>query len=159
MAKGKYQEWLKEENLILLKSWAIDGLTDEQIAEQIGINRKTLYEWKKKYDPISDALKRGKKVFDAESVQALHQAGIGHYIEEVDTDITIRDGVEIKRVRKRKRWIPSNVTALIFWLKNRDPDNWKDRKAVEEVVNDDKAIMRYIELLDDELLGDEEKNQ
>lgn len=159
MAKGKYQEWLKEENLILLKSWAIDGLTDEQIAEQIGINRKTLYEWKKKYNPISDALKRGKKVFDAESVQALHQAGIGHYIEEVDTDITIRDGVEIKRVRKRKRWIPSNVTALIFWLKNRDPDNWKDRKAVEEVVNDDKAIMRYIELLDDELLGDEEENQ
>ena len=159
MAKGKYQEWLEEENLILLKSWAIDGLTDEQIAEQIGINRKTLYEWKRKYDPISDALKRGKKVFDAESVQALHQAGIGHYIEEVDTDITIRDGVEIKRVRKRKRWIPSNVTALIFWLKNRDPDNWKDRKAVEEVVNDDKAIMRYIELLDDELLGDEEENQ
>ena len=159
MAKGKYHEWLEEENLTLLKSWAIDGLTDEQIAKQIGIATSTLYEWKKKYSEISDALKKGKKVFDAESVQALHQAGIGYYIEETDTDITIRDGVEIKRIRKRKRWIPSNVTALIFWLKNRDPDNWKDRKAVEEVVNDDKAIMRYIELLDDELLGDEEENQ
>lgn len=159
MARGKYREWLKEENLTLLKSWAIKGLTDRQIADSMGIAESTLYEWKKKYSEISEALKKGKEVFDAESVEALHQAGIGHYIEEVDTDITIRDGMEIKRIRKRKRWIPSNVTALIFWLKNRDPDNWKDRKAVEEVVNDDKAIMRYIELLDDELLGDEEENQ
>lgn len=159
MAKGKYQDWLKEENLTLLKSWAIKGLTDRQIADCIGIAESTLYEWKKKHSEISEALKKGKEVFDAESVEALHQAGIGHYIEETDTDITIRDGVEIKRIRKRKRRIPSNVTALIFWLKNRDPDNWKDRKAVEEVVNDDKAIMRYIELLDDELIGDEEENQ
>ena len=159
MAKGKYQKWLEEENLTLLKSWAIKGLTDRQIADCIGIAESTLYEWKKKHSEISEALKKGKEVFDAESVEALHQAGIGHYIEEVYTDITIRDGVETKRIRTRKRWIPSNVTALIFWLKNRDPDNWKDRKAVEEVVNDDKAIMRYIKLLDDELIGDEEENQ
>ena len=51
------------------------------------------------------------------------------------------------------------MTALIFWLKNRDPDNWKDRKAVEEVVNDDKAIMRYIELLDEELISNEQEYQ
>ena len=140
MAKGKYHEWLKEENLILLKSWAIDGLTDEQIAEQMGIATSTLYEWKKKYSEISEALKKGKKVFDAESVQALHQAGIGHYIEEVDTDITIRNGEEIKRVRKRKRRIPSNVTALIFWLKNRDPDNWMDRKAKEFNLNASEGV-------------------
>ena len=159
MARGKYREWLEEENLILLKSWAIDGLTDEQIAKQIGIATSTLYERKNKFSEISEALKKGKKIFDAESVQALHKAGIGHYVEEVDTDITIRNGEEIKRIRKRKRWIPSNVTALIFWLKNRDPDNWKDRKAVEEVVNDDKAIMRYIELLDEELISNEQEYQ
>ena len=140
MAKGKYHEWLEEENLTLLKSWAIKGLTDRQIADCIGIAESTLYEWKKKFPEISEALKKGKEVFDAESVEALHQAGIGHYIEETDTDITIRDGVEIKRVRKRKRWIPSNVTALIFWLKNRDPDNWKDRKAKEFELNASEGV-------------------
>lgn len=47
MAKGKYHEWLEPDNLLLLQAWARDGLTDEQIATNIGINRDTLYNWKK----------------------------------------------------------------------------------------------------------------
>lgn len=47
MAKGKYEKWLKEENLLLLEGWARDGLTDEQIAKNIGITVSTFYEWKK----------------------------------------------------------------------------------------------------------------
>lgn len=129
MARGKYQEWLKEENLILLKSWAMDGLTDEQIAENIGINRKTLYEWKNKYDLICNALKRGKVVFDSEAEQALHKAGVGYFVEEVETYITETNGVQTKRIKKNKKWIPPNVTALIFWLKNREPEKWRDRKT------------------------------
>lgn len=58
MAKGKYQEWLEDYNLILLEGWARDGLTDEQIAYNIGINVKTLFDWKNKYNPICEALKK-----------------------------------------------------------------------------------------------------
>ena len=54
MAKGKYQEWLTEEGLLQLESWARDGLTDEQIASNMGISRETLSQWKKKYSDISD---------------------------------------------------------------------------------------------------------
>ena len=43
MAHGKYKEWLSEENLALLEGWARDGLTDEQIAHNVGITAKTLY--------------------------------------------------------------------------------------------------------------------
>ena len=43
MAKGKYQEWLTEDGLTKLEAWARDGLTDEQIAKNIGIKRPTLY--------------------------------------------------------------------------------------------------------------------
>ena len=57
MAKGKYQEWLTEEGLLQLESWARDGLTDEQIASNMGITRKTLAEWKTKYSDICDTLK------------------------------------------------------------------------------------------------------
>ena len=39
MAKGKYEKWLKEENLLLLEGWARDGLTDEQIAKNIGLHK------------------------------------------------------------------------------------------------------------------------
>lgn len=61
MAKGKYREWLEPEGLLKLEGWARDGLTDEQIANNIGIKRQSLYDWKKKYPDISDALKKGKR--------------------------------------------------------------------------------------------------
>ena len=71
MAKGKYEEWRKKEKLILLEGWARDGLTDEQIAKNMGISRSTLSDWKKKYSDISDILKKGKEVVDREVENAL----------------------------------------------------------------------------------------
>ena len=66
MAKGKYEYWRTTDGLILLQGWARDGLTDEQIAHNIGIRRTTLYDWKNKYLDINDALKKGKEVVDVE---------------------------------------------------------------------------------------------
>lgn len=62
---------MTEEGLLQLESWARDGLTDEQIAANIGISRSTLNEWKKKYSDISDTLKRGKEVVDIQVENAL----------------------------------------------------------------------------------------
>ena len=63
MAKGKYEYWLTEEGLLVLEGWARDGLTDEQIASNIGIGYSTLQTWKGKYQDIQDSLKRGKKLW------------------------------------------------------------------------------------------------
>lgn len=71
MGKGKYQDWLTHEGLTKLEGWARDGLTDEQIAHNVGIQRTTLYDWKNKYPDISDALKKGKEVVDREVEGAL----------------------------------------------------------------------------------------
>lgn len=98
MAKGKYQRWLEPEGLLLLEGWARDGLTDEQIALKMGIAPSTLYEWKKVHSEISESLKKGKEVVDYEVENALLQ--------------------EAKK---------GNVTAQIFWLKNRRSDKWRDK--------------------------------
>ena len=66
MARGKFEYWRSEDGLVLLQGWAQDGLTDLQIAERIGVNRATLYDWKKRFPAISDALKKGKEVVDYE---------------------------------------------------------------------------------------------
>ena len=66
MAKGKYQRWLEPEGLALLEDWARNGLTDEQIARNIGCAAGTLYEWKKLYPEISEALKKGKDIVDSQ---------------------------------------------------------------------------------------------
>ena len=61
-AKGKYAKWLLPDNLLRLQAWARDGLSNEQIAHNIGINQDTLYTWIKKYPEFSEALSRGKEV-------------------------------------------------------------------------------------------------
>lgn len=123
MAKGKYQEWIEPEGLLKLEGWARDGLTDEQISSNMGITTSTLYVWKNKYSEISEALKRGKEVIDRQVENALLKRALGYKYYEV----TIEDGVETKRVTKE---VVPDTTAQIFWLKNRKPDVWRDKKDV-----------------------------
>ena len=124
MAKGKYDDWLTEEGLLKIEGWARDGLTDEQIAHNMGISVKTLYNWKNKHLPILHALKKGKEVVDRMVENALLKSALGYEYEE---DGLTKDG---KVVPMRKLQHP-NTTAMIFWLKNRKPEQWRDKQVTE----------------------------
>ena len=78
MAKGKYEQWLTKEGLLQLEAWARNGLTDEQIAANIGCACSTLYDWKGKYSEISEALKRGKDIVDIQVENALLKRALGY---------------------------------------------------------------------------------
>src|SRR5690625_6353086 len=116
--RGKFHEWLTDEGLIKLEGWARDGLTDEQIAHNVGISRSTLADWKNKYPDISDALKKGKEVVDLMVENALLKRALGYEYEEV-TEETSDKGYSTKTTRKH---VVPDTTAQIFWLKNRRPD-------------------------------------
>lgn len=128
VAKGKYEEWLTEDGLLKLEGWAHDGLTDEQIAEKIGIRRPTLYDWKKKYSDISDALKRGKEVVDRQVENALLKRALGYEFKEITQKLT-EDGMRVTKVITKQQ--APDTTAQIFWLKNRKPEEWRDKKETE----------------------------
>lgn len=127
MAKDKYREWLSEDGLIKIQGWARDGLIDEQIAHNMGITTKTLYEWKNKYGEISEALKKGKEVIDRQVENALLKRALGYTYDET----TYEDGVETKRVTKE---VAPDTTAQIFWLKNRKPAEWRDKIEQQQTV-------------------------
>ena len=57
--KGKYDKWLTEENLLRVTAWARDGLTDKQIAKNMGIGEKTIHEWKKRFEVLDYAVEDG----------------------------------------------------------------------------------------------------
>ncbi len=124
IAKGKYEKWLEPDGQILLQGWARDGLTDEQIAHNIGISTVTLYDWKKKYPTISNALKKGKEVVDFAVENAL-----------------------------LKKALSGDVTAMIFWLKNRRRNSWRDRY---DMRTDEPSLKKVEELMDglDKLAAD-----
>ena len=145
MAKGKYKEWLTEESLLRLEAWARDGLTDEQIADNIGIRRETLYDWKKKYPHISNALKRGKDVVDIQVENALlnKAQGITKTLTKpikVKT-VTYDNGKRVKEEEhieyaEEEVFVPPDTVAQIFWLKNRKPNTWKDKPVDNEGQQD-----------------------
>jgi hypothetical protein len=128
LAKGKYEAWLTPEGLMRLEAWARDGLTDEQIAHNMRINVKTLWDWKTKYDPICSALKKGKEVVDIQVENALFKRALGYEYEETVTE-TRSDGTSLTRVFKKH--MPPSETAMIYWLKNRRPQAWRDRREAE----------------------------
>ena len=109
---AKADIWLDKDNLIRVQGWARDGLTDQQIAEKMGIGVRTLYEWKKKHQQFSQALKSGKEVVDYAVENAL-----------------------------LKKALAGDVGACCFWLKNRRPDKWKDRIDAAVSMEDHKTDM------------------
>lgn len=122
---AKYDEWISEEGLIKIEGWARDGLTDKQIAHNIGVAERTIYDWKKKYPQLSQALKKGKEVVDRQVENALLKSALGFsYIEE-----TVTNAGDIVQTKKYSK---PNTTAQIFWLKNRKPADWRDKQIVEQ---------------------------
>jgi len=101
MAKLKWEQ--VESKLVLVEGWARDGLTDEQIAKNLGISKDTFYQYKKRYSDFSDSLKRGKEIVDYEVENAL-----------------------------LKNALNGNITAQIYWLNNRKPKRWKNKRNEEE---------------------------
>lgn len=100
---AKYEKWTAPRGLVLLQGWARDGLTDVAISDKVGISRSTLAEWKKKYPEIEKALSQGKEVADYAVESSLY-----------------------------KRALAGDVTACIFWLKNRKPHKWRDKPEASE---------------------------
>lgn len=103
MAKGRYQKWLESENLVLLEGWKRNGLTDKQIAGNMGISVNTLDKWKQRFVQIRQALK------------------IGHE--------SANYAVERKLFQKAMK---GNTTAMIFWLKNNWRDKYNDSQLSKE---------------------------
>ncbi|MDR1465430.1 MAG: helix-turn-helix domain-containing protein [Oscillospiraceae bacterium] len=130
MAKGKYEKWETEEGFILLQGWARDGLSNEQIAQNMGIAAATLYSWREGHPEILEAIKKGKEVADYEMENALYEKGIR-----------------------------GDVAAQIFWLTNRRPEKWQNRQRMDaKAVIEAQASLAvrsdpYEELTSDELRG------
>ena len=97
MAKSKYESHVAP-RLEEIKDWARNGATDKDVAISLGISIDTLYEYKKRFPEFSESLKHSKDYCDAQVENALYKSAMA-----------------------------GNVTAQIFWLKNRRPKKWREQ--------------------------------
>lgn len=100
--KGVYEYWLSDEGKTLIRGWIRQGLLNKQVAHNVGVDVATLHEWRNRFPEFDDLFKRTKEIVDYEVENALHKAAM-----------------------------EGNVTAQIFWLKNRKPVQWRDKQDVE----------------------------
>lgn len=128
---SKVNDWLEQDKLTLLEAWARDGLTDEQLANNMNISRSTLNEWKKKYPDISNTLKKGKEVVDYEVENALLKRALGYKYKEVTKErVYNKETKEFEFIitKEVEKEVVPDTTAQIYWLKNRKPKQWKDKQ-------------------------------
>jgi hypothetical protein len=129
----------------MARALARDGCIDEEIADYLGVSVKTLNAWKIRYPEFKEALKGGKLEIDLLVEDSLLKRALGYEYKETEVKKS-PDGVTKKRSRKH---MAPDVTAQIFWLKNRQPERWRDKQDVnlggEVAVNDgEKNIIEEI---------------
>lgn len=112
---------------LLVKAAAWSGMTDKEISEYIGISEATLNNWKAKYPKFLESLNEGKNDPNGRVKNALFQRAIGY---DCDEDKIFNNNGEALVVPTKKHY-PPDPTSMIFWLKNRDKDNWRDKQHIE----------------------------
>lgn len=114
---AKYGEWLEQDGLLRIQDWARAGLTDQQIAEKMGVGYSTLRLWKKQFPQLAQTMKQSKDVVDVAVENAL-----------------------------LKKALSGDVTACIFWLKNRRPQAWREKRETV-LSNSIEDLSPLVELL------------
>jgi transcriptional regulator with XRE-family HTH domain len=118
----KYKPEYENQALILAEK----GFTDKEIASIFNVTEQTLNNWKKDFPQFFESLKKGKEIADQKVVQSLYQRALGYSHPEVH--ISNFQG-EITKTNIIKHY-PPDTTACIFWLKNRDKENWRDKQDI-----------------------------
>ena len=134
MANPGIKEYNAERHPRLARALARDGYIDTEIAKFLNISKKTLNVWKKTYPDFYSALQAGKLEVDLLVEDSLLKRALGYEYEETEITATkdgaIKEGKPM-RVKKTKKFLAPDVTAQIFWLKNRQPKTWRDRQITE----------------------------
>ena len=143
MAKSKWEQ--VKDKLALIEGWARDGLTDEQIYTKLGIGKTTFYKLVKEHSELSERLKKGKEIIDYEVEKTLLEKALGGK-KTLKKEKVLKDGKKVSYTEDI--YITPDVTAIIFWLKNRKPEKWRDKVEVENKENKE-----TLEKLDEVLKG------
>ena len=123
------------------------GATDENIAEFLLVSERTINTWKLKHPSFLQSLKQGKDSADAEIAHALFHRARGYVHPETkvfcsDGDIITHDVLRV---------YPPDTTACIFWLKNRQRHNWRDRHDI--LTGPTEELLSLLEIVDGKTKG------
>lgn len=140
--KSKYEQWKDEgelnNKLKLIKGWAIRGVSNDEIAKNLEMCRSAFYNMLSKHPDVKKALSHSKELADITVEDSLFKRACGYTAVETTTTYD-KEGKVIGRIEKTKD-VPPEVSAQIFWLKNRASTRWKDKIVEEEETDIPQAV-------------------
>lgn len=119
------------------------GATDVELADFFGVERTTIWRWSVANEDFCNALKAGKAAADERVAQSLYHKAIGYTFDSVKImtrSLGENAGSVIEQVPFQEH-VPPDTTAAIFWLKNRRPQEWRDRREHEHTGKDGKDLV------------------
>lgn len=146
--KGKPNVPYKPEYAAAAQEMAEQGAIDKEMADAFGIKHSTFYKWRSAHPDFAKALIAGKEAADNRVERSLYQRAVGYMHPE--TDIRVLDGKVVKTPMLRH--YPPDTTACIFWLKNRRPNEWREKSQVDNVSSDGSMTPKVMTLA--ELYGE-----
>lgn len=130
----------KEEYNELAYNYCLLGATDAELGVFFGVCEATINNWKIEFPSFLESLKRGKEQADAKVAQALFHRATG--FSHKDVDIKMYEG-EIIQTEYVKHY-PPDTSSMIFWLKNRQPDKWREKREALELPADSEVTINVV---------------
>lgn len=147
-AGGRPSAYDQDVHVPWARSLAARGCTDAEIADAFGVNVRTVYAWKGAHPEFAHALKESKSKTDEGVVESLYNRAIGNVkrVTKRKREVLDNTGKKVTLQEQVEETLPPDTTAMIYWLKNRQPELWRDRpknddtdsnvlKAAKELVS------------------------
>ena len=158
--KSKYEEYVLPK-LDRVKAWARDGVIEKDIAKRLGIAYSTLKLYKNQFLAFSAALKESKDIYDDSVVDALYKNTLGGVVSlkkvfklkrKIYENGKIVREEEYLEDREEEEYYPPNVTAQIYWLNNRRPQEWRQRVDTNDTNRNDsqrEALTQFVSAIEE----------
>ena len=103
------------------------GATDKKLADFFEVSEVTINAWKKKYPEFLKSIKESKDIADGNVAKSLYERANGY--SHPDVHIGNYKGMPI--ITDIIKHYPPDATSMIFWLKNRQPEKFRDKQDIE----------------------------
>ncbi len=120
------------------------GATDAELADFFQVTTVTIWRWQSVHEEFLNALKRGKDAADERVERSLYARATGYTHDAVK--IFMPAGAKEPVYAKYQEHVPPDVTAQIFWLKNRRREEWRDKQEHEHTGKDGAPLVPVINL-------------
>lgn len=137
-SKGRGQPTkYKSEYVVQVEKLCLLGATDKDIADFFEVSESTLNNWKNEHPEFLESIKKGKMLADANVAERLYKRALGYEAPDIDIRVIENQIVETPLIKH----YPPDPTSAIFWLKNRQPEKWRD-KQVQEISGVDGSAVK-----------------